>query len=88
MTKQLLGNKQIPITIRRRLYQATVVNIVLWGCESLALREANRSKLGAFHPVIVEYDLFRRHRERTGDTVTGTMLVNAAAANASAVSAS
>jgi hypothetical protein len=29
MNKQLLGNK-IPIDIRRRLYQAIVVNIALW----------------------------------------------------------
>jgi hypothetical protein len=47
--KQRLGNKQIPIDIRRRLYQATVVNIALCGCESWALKEADRSKLEAFH---------------------------------------
>jgi hypothetical protein len=29
MRKQLLCNKQIPIDIRRRLYQVTVVNIAL-----------------------------------------------------------
>jgi hypothetical protein len=40
MNKQLLSNKEIPIDIRRRLYQATVVNI---------LKEADRSKLEAFH---------------------------------------
>jgi hypothetical protein len=42
MRKQLLctSNKQIPIDIRRKLYQATVVNI--------ALGEADRSKLEAF----------------------------------------
>jgi hypothetical protein len=49
MNKQLLSNKQIPIDIRRRLYQAIVVNIALWGCESWTLKEANRSKLEAFH---------------------------------------
>jgi hypothetical protein len=47
--KQLLGNKKIPIDIRRRLYQAIVVNIALWGSESRALKEADRSKLEAFH---------------------------------------
>jgi hypothetical protein len=47
--KQLLCNKQIPIDIRRRLYQATVMNIALWGCESWALKEADRSKLETFH---------------------------------------
>jgi hypothetical protein len=49
MNKQLLSNKKIPIDVRRRLYQAIVVNIVLWGSESWALKEANRSKLEAFH---------------------------------------
>jgi hypothetical protein len=49
MNKQLLSNKKLPIDIRRRLYQAIVVNIVLWGSESWALKEANRSKLEAFH---------------------------------------
>jgi hypothetical protein len=48
MNKQLLGNKKIPIDIRRRLYQAIVVNIALWGSESWAPKEADRSKLEAF----------------------------------------
>jgi hypothetical protein len=41
MNKQLLSNKNIPIDIRCRLYQAIVVNTVLWGSESWALKEAN-----------------------------------------------
>jgi hypothetical protein len=49
MRKQLLCNKQIPIDIRRRVYQATVVNIALWGCESWALKEADRCKQETFH---------------------------------------
>jgi hypothetical protein len=49
MRKQLLGNKQIPIEFRRRLYQATVVNIALRGWESWTLKEADRAKLEAFH---------------------------------------
>jgi pterin-4a-carbinolamine dehydratase len=45
------GNKKIPIDISVAVfYQAiAVVNIVLWGSESWALKEANRSKLEAFH---------------------------------------
>jgi hypothetical protein len=31
---QLLSNKKKPIDIRRRLYQAIVVNIALWGSKS------------------------------------------------------
>jgi hypothetical protein len=49
MRKQLLSNKQIPIDIHRKQYQATVVNIALCGCESWALKETDRSKLEAFH---------------------------------------
>ena len=49
MNKQLLGNKKIPVDIRRRLYQALVVNIALWGSESWALKEADRAKLEVFH---------------------------------------
>jgi hypothetical protein len=48
INKQLLSNKKIPIDIRRRLYPAIVVSIALWGSESWALKEANRSKLEAF----------------------------------------
>jgi hypothetical protein len=42
MNKQLLSNKNIPIDIRRRLYQVIVVNIAPWGSERWALKEANR----------------------------------------------
>jgi hypothetical protein len=35
--------QKIPIDIRRRLYQAIVVNIALWGAK--ALKETDRSKL-------------------------------------------
>ncbi len=49
MNRQVLSNKKIPIDIRRRLYQAIVVNIALWGSESWALKEENRAKLETFH---------------------------------------
>jgi hypothetical protein len=39
MNKQVLRNRTIPIDIRRRLYQAIVVNLALWGSESWALKE-------------------------------------------------
>jgi hypothetical protein len=35
--------------IRHRLYQAIVANIALWGSESWALKEEDRSKLETFH---------------------------------------
>jgi hypothetical protein len=43
VNKQVLSNKQIPIDIRRRLYQAIVVDRALWGSESWVLKEAGRS---------------------------------------------
>jgi hypothetical protein len=49
MDKQVLSNKKISIDIRRRLYQAIVVNVALWGSESWALKEENRRKLETFH---------------------------------------
>jgi hypothetical protein len=49
MNRQALSNKKIPIDIRRRLYQAIVVNTALWGNASWALKEENRSKLEKFH---------------------------------------
>ena len=49
MNRQVLSKKRISIDIRRRLYQAIVVNIALWGSESWALKEENRKKLETFH---------------------------------------
>jgi hypothetical protein len=47
--RQVLGNKRIPMDIRRRLYQAIVVNIALWGSDSWALKEGKSAKLETFH---------------------------------------
>ncbi len=49
MNRQVLSNKKIRMDIRRRLYEAIVVNIALWGSESWALKEENRAKLESFH---------------------------------------
>jgi hypothetical protein len=49
MNRQVLSNKRIPIDIRLRLYQAIDVNIGIWGSESWALKEEDRSKLETFH---------------------------------------
>jgi hypothetical protein len=45
LVRRVLSNKKIRIDIRRRLYQAIAVDIALWGSDSLALREKDRSKL-------------------------------------------
>jgi hypothetical protein len=49
INRQVLGDKHISMDIRKGLYQAMVVNIALWGCESWALKEKNRAKLESFH---------------------------------------
>jgi hypothetical protein len=49
------GNKKIPIDIRRRLYQAIVVNIALWGSESWALKD--RVQTGSFPPWMSPQDV-------------------------------
>jgi hypothetical protein len=46
MNKQLLSNKRIPIDIRRRLYQAIVINIALWGSESWSLKKRKHIQTG------------------------------------------
>jgi hypothetical protein len=48
MNRHVFSNKKIRMDIRRRLYTAIVVNIALWGSESWALNEENRSKLEMF----------------------------------------
>jgi hypothetical protein len=49
MNQQLLSNRKIHMHICRRLYQAIVANIALWGSESWALKEEDRFKLETFH---------------------------------------
>jgi hypothetical protein len=49
MSQQVLSNIKIPMHIRGRLCQAIVANIALWGSESWALKEEDRSKLETFH---------------------------------------
>ena len=49
MMKCVLCNKNIPAKLRVQLYDATVTNIVRWGCESWALIEEIRRKLEVCH---------------------------------------
>jgi hypothetical protein len=49
MNQQVLSNRNIPMHIRRRLYQAIDAKISLWGSESWALKEEDRSNLETFH---------------------------------------
>ena len=45
----VLCNEDLPAKLRIRLYDATVINILLWGCESWALTEELRRKLEVCH---------------------------------------
>ena len=47
--KRVLCNKDIPAKLRVRLYDATVINILLWGCKSWALTEELKRKLEVYH---------------------------------------
>jgi len=47
--KSVLCNKNIPAKLRIRLYDATVINILLWGYESWALTEELRQKQEVCH---------------------------------------
>jgi hypothetical protein len=71
MNKQVLSNEKTAIDIRRRLYQAIVVNIGLWGSENWALKEEDRSKLEAFH-----HSCLRRMCNRTTWDITEIWITN------------
>jgi hypothetical protein len=47
--KPVLEDKHINRGIRTKLYGATVVSILLWGCESWALKDSDMQKLKVFH---------------------------------------
>jgi hypothetical protein len=49
MNKNVFRKREIPIKLRLRTYQAIIVNLALWGCESWALKEDDRRKLEVFH---------------------------------------
>ena len=49
LNRNVLRNKKIPTHLRLRLYNAIVVNLLLWGCESWALKEEDRRKLEVCH---------------------------------------
>ena len=51
--KRVLYNKDIPVKLRIRLYDATVINLLLWGCESWALTEELRRKLEICHHIFL-----------------------------------
>jgi hypothetical protein len=47
--KNVLEDKHIDRDIRTKLYVATVISILLWGCDSWALKDSDMQKLKVFH---------------------------------------
>ena len=47
--ESLYCNFEIDIKIRKEMYMATTVNILLWGSDSWALSEIHLNKLSSFH---------------------------------------
>ena len=55
LKKNLFCNKKIPLHIRKRLFLATTVNQLLWGCESWAITTDIRRKLNTFFNKCVRF---------------------------------
>jgi hypothetical protein len=53
----LWRSKGLSVSMKKQFYIATVVNIVLWGCESLTIRAANLKKLEVFHHKVMRHIL-------------------------------
>jgi hypothetical protein len=49
MNARVFRNTKIDIKLRMRTYEALIVNLVLWGCESWAIKECDKKKLEVFH---------------------------------------
>jgi len=47
--QKLFKDKAVTIKLRKRIYEATAVNLMPWGCESWALLEKDRKRLEVCH---------------------------------------
>ena len=47
--QSIFRNRRISLDIRCQLYLAITVNILLWGCDSWALKESQITRLSSFH---------------------------------------
>jgi hypothetical protein len=68
MNKNIFRRKDISSKLRLRFYNAIVVNLLLWGCESWALKEEDRRCIEVFHTRclrrmlnITIYDVMEQH---------------------------
>ena len=49
LNKSVFRRRDLDMDTRCRVYVATIINILLWGCESWPLTKKNRQKLDVFH---------------------------------------
>jgi hypothetical protein len=49
MNARVFRNTKIDIKLRMRTYEALIVNLVLWGCESWTIKACDKKKLEVFH---------------------------------------
>eukprot|EP00979_Chaetoceros_neogracilis_P011670 scaffold2946_cov278-Chaetoceros_neogracile.AAC.1 len=70
--RSIFRNRKIPIELRSQLYLAITVNILLWGCDSWALKTTQLSRLSTFHHKCVRqlcgyamYNVVKDYRIRT-----------------------
>jgi hypothetical protein len=47
--REFFTSRDVPLSIKLKLYLATLLQAVLWGCESWALLESDERKLEVFH---------------------------------------
>jgi hypothetical protein len=49
LSDNILRNKKISKKLRKRTYEAIIINLLLWGCESWAIKEKDRQRLEVCH---------------------------------------
>jgi Reverse transcriptase (RNA-dependent DNA polymerase) len=49
LSEHVLHNKKISKKLRKRTYETLIINLLLWGCESWALKEHDRQRLETCH---------------------------------------
>jgi hypothetical protein len=49
MNKNIFRRKNISSKLRLRTYNTIIVNLLLWGCKSWALKEEDRRRIEVFH---------------------------------------
>jgi hypothetical protein len=68
MNKNIFRCKEISSKLRLRTYYAIIVNLILWGCKSWALKEEDHRRITLFHHLslrsmlnITIYDVMEQH---------------------------